>query len=172
MMWFMSASAREPKHDMALEIRTLNRNDQAVARVLILDGLREHFDELDETLNTDLLDIYASYEEQGHVFLLACLDGDTVGAGGLIVGEHEGQIVRVSVAASFRRRGIARALVEALVAEAALHDLDAVWMETNHDWTGAIALYRSIGFEPFTHHDDCIFMRKALARATLVQSTA
>jgi ribosomal protein S18 acetylase RimI-like enzyme len=86
------------------------------------------------------------------------MDGWLVGTGALLVGEVDGQIVRVSVAPAHRRRGLARAIVEALVTEALVRGLDSVWVETNDDWEDAIALYQSIGFLPYDHREGCIFL--------------
>lgn len=133
--------------------------DQSAARAVIESGLKEHFPEFDPGLNTDLDDICASYMSRGHAFLVAEHDGALVATGGLLVGEQEGQIVRVSVLASHRRRGVARAIVTALIAEARRRGLHAVWMETNDDWTSALALYLALGFRPFDHRDGCIYMR-------------
>lgn len=148
---------------MQLRIQAFHRSEQGAARALISAGLRERFPDWDETKNEDLPDIYASYPGRGHVFLVAYLDGRLIGAGGLVVGDGAGQIVRVSVHAAFRNRGIARRIVEALVDEAGLRGLAIVWMETNEDWWAAIALYKSAGFQEFDRRDGCLFMRRELS---------
>jgi hypothetical protein len=50
-------------------IRPFHPNDQNAAQQLILDGLREHWGELDPTLNGDLDDIMGSYVARGTLFL-------------------------------------------------------------------------------------------------------
>ena len=131
-------------------------------RALILAGLGDHFDHVDPTLNPDLDDITASYLVPGHGFLIAEVDGKLAGTGALRIDGDAGQIVRVSVDRQFRRLGIGRALVAALLAAASARGLSRVWMETNDDWHDAIGLYRGCGFRPFDHRDGCIFMERLL----------
>lgn len=150
------------KQPSELTLRPFARADQTAVRQLVLAGLREHFGELDPTRNEDLKDIWASYTSRGHTFLVAERNGCLVGVGALVREARQGQIVRVSVVGAYRRQGIARAIVDALLVEARAYGLNSVWMETNDDWLDAIALYLSAGFRPFDRHDGCIFMRAEL----------
>lgn len=146
----------------ALLIRPFVSADQPAVRALILDGLGDRFDYVDPTLNPDLDDITASYLVPGHGFLVAEVGAELAGTAALRVEAGAGQIVRVSVARQFRRLGIGRALVAALLAVASRRGLRRVWMETNDDWRDAIGLYRGCGFRPFDHRDGCIFMELLL----------
>jgi len=147
-----------------ITIRLFQPEDQSSARQLILDGLREYFGALDDTLNNDLADIQASYAARGHLFLVATIDFTIVGTGALLVHREEGPIVRVSVASRLRRAGIGRAILAALLAEAEARGWPFVWMETNDDWPDAIGFYQAAGFEPCDHRDGCVFMRRRLDR--------
>jgi ribosomal protein S18 acetylase RimI-like enzyme len=129
---------------------------------LILEGLGEHFGQLDPALNPDLIDISCSYLARGHLFLVAEADGMLIGAGALRVEGAEGQIVRVSVGRHLRRQGIGREIVMALVDAARTRGLNRIWMETNDDWHDAIGLYRQCGFREFDRRDGCIFMELGL----------
>jgi putative acetyltransferase len=139
-------------------IRTFAPGDQAAARALILAGLREHWGWLDPSLNPDLDDIAASYIAQGHVFFITEIGQALAGTGALVIDGDNGQIVRVSVSPRWRRRGIGRALVIALLDVARARGLVRVWMETNDDWCDAVSLYRRCGFQEFDHRAGCVFM--------------
>jgi ribosomal protein S18 acetylase RimI-like enzyme len=146
-----------------VRIRPFAPGDQTTARALILEGLREHWGWLDPNLNPDLDDITASYLAPGHVFFVAQSERTLTGTGAVIVDGSVGQIVRVAVHPQWRRRGIARALIAALLEAARARDLDRVWMETNDDWHDAIGLYRRCGFQEFDRREGCIFMALNLA---------
>lgn len=63
--------------------------------------------------------------------------------------ERPGQarIVRMSVAASHRRQGVARQVVEELVARARKRNVQELQVLTDTPWESAIALYRACGFD-------------------------
>jgi putative acetyltransferase len=137
--------------------------DQAAARALILEGLREHWGWLDPSLNPDLDDIAASYVAPGNVFLVAEIGQTLAGTGALVIDGNVGQIVRLSITPQWRRCGIGQALVVTLLDAARTRGLVRVWMETNDDWHDAIGLYRHCGFEEFDHREGSVFMALALA---------
>jgi ribosomal protein S18 acetylase RimI-like enzyme len=139
-------------------IRPFASADQTAARALILAGLREHWGWLDPSLNLDLDDIAASYIAPGHIFFVAEVGRALAGTGALRFEGHSGQIVRVVVSPRWRRRGIGRALVIALLETGRTRGLARVWMETNDDWRAAIGLYQHCGFREFDHREGCIFM--------------
>ncbi len=141
-----------------IRIRPFAPADQAAARTLILEGLREHWGQLDPALNPDLDSITASYITPGHIFLIAEIEHWMAGTGALKVDGDVGQIVRVSVRPQYRRRGVGRALVVALLETARARGLARVWMETNDDWSNAIGLYRQCGFRGYDRREGCIFM--------------
>lgn len=133
--------------DPAIFLRPFTVKDQAPAKALILDGLGDHFPDLDETLNSDLDDISGNYLDRGHAFVIAEADGLVVGAGGLMILDPQlGRLVRVSVARERRRQGIGSAIVAHLVMLARKKGLNQLLVETNHDWSDAISLYRESGF--------------------------
>ena len=153
---------REPS---GLIIRAFAPSDQAAARRLILEGLAEHFGAVDETLNPDIDDIAANYIDRGHLFLVAEDAMGLVGTAALVFEDGaSAQVVRVSVASRWRRRGLARALVMRLIEAGRARGLARLWMETNDDWEPAIALYRACGFTPYDHRDGNIYMEVDLTR--------
>ena len=130
-----------------IAIRPFVAADQAAARALVLAGLGEHFGWTDETANPDLDDIHATYVAPGHRFVVAEVGGELAGTGALVEeAPGVGRLVRMSVAPHHRRRGLGRALVAHLVAEARARGYARLLVETNDDWDDAIALYRRCGF--------------------------
>ena len=104
---------REPS---GLAIRAFAPSDQAAARRLILEGLGEHFGAVDGSCNPDIDDIAANYIGRGHLFLVAEDALGLVGTAALVFEEGaSAQVVRVSVAPCWRRRGLAKALVMRLI---------------------------------------------------------
>jgi [ribosomal protein S18]-alanine N-acetyltransferase len=86
----------------------------------------------------------------GRAYLVA---GDAGGAevllgyAGLAAGGGEADVQTVAVAPSAQGRGVGRALLDALVAEAARRGAPAVLLEVRADNTAAQHLYTSSGFE-------------------------
>lgn len=135
-----------------ISIRPFERKDQDAARNLIQDGLAEHWDEVDPTLNPDLNDIGASYECA--TFLVAWLDGRIVGTGALVPrSDRVAEVVRMSVAAEYRKQGIGRKILERLSQKAEESGIQRIVLETTSSWADAIAFYRRFGFSVTRHHD-------------------
>ena len=135
-----------------LSLRPFRPNDQCAVKALILAGLKEHWGTLDPSLNPDLDDIATTYADA--TFLLACQGSRIVGTGVLKPRDTDaGEIVRMSVAADCRRRGIGRRILDALIADARDRGYARIILETTQTWAGAIAFYQNAGFE-ITHHQD------------------
>lgn len=133
--------------DPRLIIRPFVPRDQAAVRRLILAGLGERFGFIDETLNPDLDDIAATYLRQGHLIDLVEIEDAIVGVGILVAdGPGIGRLVRMSVSAAHRRRGLGRALVAHLIGRAERRGDRRLLLETNDDWHDAIRLYETCGF--------------------------
>ncbi len=131
--------------DDGVTIRPFRPEDQAAAKALILAGLVEHFGYLDPTRNPDLDDIAATYA--GGTFLLAWRGDEIVGTGAL-VHEREGvaRIVRMSVDAPVRRRGIGTQVLQALCEHARAAGYRQIVLETTSTWHEVVAFYRRNGF--------------------------
>ncbi|KAH8829556.1 acyl-CoA N-acyltransferase [Flagelloscypha sp. PMI_526] len=98
------------------------------------------------------------------LFLVATVEGELVGFVGFDVGDRtqldesedypssveprSGEIRHMSVSGRFRRRGIARALVEAVIEHAESHrdELDYILLSTTEYQPAAIKLYERMGF--------------------------
>ncbi len=147
-----------------LLIRDFQPHDQTAARALILAGLGEHFGFIDETLNPDVDDIAAHYVDKGHAFVVVEAAGVLIGTGALIIDPgRTGQMVRVSVHADYRRRGIGQQIVRHLMQVGAARGLESIWIETTTGWQDAIGLYESLGFRVYEADADSTYLRRALA---------
>lgn len=90
------------------------------------------------------------------LLLVADLDGDPVGCGGLRpYGEDAGEIKRMYVDPVVRGRGVARALLAALLAHARSSGMRRLVLETGTEQPEAVALYEREGWlriPPFGHY--------------------
>lgn len=147
-------------------IRPYEPRDQVPVQNLIQDGLAEHFLNFDPALNPDLCNIEASYLQQGSLFLVVESNEELVGTGALIPeSEETGRIVRVSVARSYRRKGIGRLITERLIQAAPRYHYKQVVVETNDDWYDAIRLYKSCGFIEYDRREGEIHMMRQLGKS-------
>ena len=74
-------------------------------------------------------------------------NAELIAAGALVPeGATAARILRVSVARSRRRRGLARSVVEELVRRARQQGLSEVRVSTDTPWHSAVELYRACGF--------------------------
>jgi [ribosomal protein S18]-alanine N-acetyltransferase len=84
----------------------------------------------------------------GHHYLVASEDdGSIIGYGGLAVGQDEAWINNLAVRRDMQRRGIGRALLEALMNEARRSGVRQVLLEVAADNDAAQRLYAGYGFE-------------------------
>ncbi len=142
-----------------LRITPFSPVHQHEARQLILEGLGEHWGFIDEDINTDLVDIEASYASGD--FVLGWM-GDTLVATGALIpeDEHSKRIVRMSVAKGFRRRGFGQQILEHLLAIAKKAPGKVV-LETTETWDDTIAFYLSYGFQIDEHRSGDVHMSLA-----------
>lgn len=147
-------------------VRPFETRDQAAARGVVLEGLGEHFGFIDASLNPDLEDIAASYLAAGQLFLVAEAEGSIVGTAGLLFeSAGEARIVRMSVRSTHRRRGVATALLDALIEEARGRSLAALVARTEPHWDDATSFYARSGFEPFAEDEIDVHLRLPLRPA-------
>jgi GNAT superfamily N-acetyltransferase len=135
-----------------IRIRRFRPGDQTAAKVLILEGLREHWGTIDPGKNPDLDDIAAAYA--GGVFRVAVAGGRIIGTGALVLhGNGEAEIRRMSVVRALRRRGVGGALLRRLIEDARSAGCRRIILETTAAWEEAAAFYLRRGFRK-THRRD------------------
>ncbi len=89
------------------------------------------------------------------LFVIARLDGDAIGCGGLKrVDEATGEIKRIWTAPSARGLGVARRMLRMLEAAAREKGLKALRLDTNRALVEAHALYRSDGYQEVARFND------------------
>ena len=130
-----------------VSIRPFTSADQVPVRALVLAGLRDHWVTLDPTLNPDLDDIAGWYGPLDGCTIVAEIDGRIVGTGTMHrVDDQTGVLVRMSVSAADRGKGIGKALVRSLEDAARSRGYTRLICETTDTWQDAIALYLATGF--------------------------
>jgi GNAT superfamily N-acetyltransferase len=142
-----------------LDIHVLRLAEQAAVRSLILAGLSEHWGTVDPALNRDL-DHQASTYADGTV--LVASDGPAVVGTGTIVRRDalSAEVVRMSVAAEYRRIGLGRRLVDAMIEIARGWGMKRIVLETTAEWTEVVEFYVRCGFT-LTHFEAGTFGRDA-----------
>lgn len=82
-------------------------------------------------------------------YLVDDRDGDVVAYAGLrlVAGARDSDIQTIAVRADHRREGIARALLDTLIAQAIAGGADTLFLDVRVDNEGARTLYESLGFE-------------------------
>ena len=138
-------------------IRTFEAEDQGRVKQLVLQGLEERWGSLDHTLNQDLNDIAGTYGAGRTV--VAELDGQLIGTGTVVRRtDEEAEIVRMSVRADVRRRGLGQRITLELLATAREWGVDRVVLETSSHWEDVVAFYLRCGFR-VSHFEDGPFGR-------------
>lgn len=137
------------------EARSLLEASQALMLDLFTPG-SNHFLSLDALAAPDI------------TFLVARLDGRSVGCGALATRDGYGEIKSMFVDPGTRRAGVAAGLMGQLETEAIAQGLEILRLETGDLLHAALALYRRHGFTvrgPFgsyTAHPHSVFMEKRL----------
>ena len=127
-----------------LDIRPAAPDELGLVADLVMHGLAERWGAVDPQLN---LDLHALTQGVTHgLVLTAWLDGALVGTGALVGGPDVPEVVRMSTAHGYRRRGVAAGVLGALVEAARDGGASRVVLETTATWTGARRLYEHEGF--------------------------
>ncbi len=137
---------------MSLTLSPFTPADQPAVKALVLAGLADHWGTLDLSKNPDLNDIASTYKDT--YFIVAKEQGEVVGCGALVPRMLDtAEVVRMSVAAAARRRGLGCRILSALCAVAKARGFRRVILETTRTWSEVIAFYQSFGFR-ITHYKD------------------
>lgn len=160
MLFFPHLKEIPNKLQRIMKIRTFQKEDQKHAQEIILEGLKEHWGFIDHTLNPDVYDIEKAYLKDGSTFVVLEHDGEIVGTGGLQQTDKDDtvQIVRVSVHAEHRRKGIAKQIVFDLLKQAKNMGYKKMLVETTKTWIAPRTLYNSIGFKEIYETEEDVYM--------------
>ena len=125
---------------------------QAEVMNLVLAGLAEHWGTLDPTKNQDLNDI--SYTYANGIFLVAWQNNQIIGTGALLpMSNDTAEIVRMSVVANMRRKGIGKMILQKICERAKVDGYKRLVVETTETWNEVIEFYKQFGFQ-ITHYLD------------------
>ena len=125
---------------------------QAEAKNLVLAGLAEHWGTLDPTKNQDLNDISSTYANG--FFLVAWQNNQIIGTGALRpMSNDTAEIVRMSVVANMRRKGIGKMILQKICERAKIDGYKRLVVETTETWNEVIEFYKQFGFQ-ITHYLD------------------
>ncbi|UWQ07726.1 GNAT family N-acetyltransferase [Aliiroseovarius crassostreae] len=152
---------------MSIELTKVRQPDEIDAvRMLVwefFDFLRIRYPEMLDTIEAYLVDqdVAGELENFDQYFLpphgecfLARHRGEPAG---IVMmkphGEHDAEMNRMYVRDNARGLGIGRKLGQALIAEARLQGLGAVWLDALYRHVEALPLYESLGFEYYSDPD-------------------
>ncbi|MGA7675632.1 MAG: GNAT family N-acetyltransferase [Rhizomicrobium sp.] len=119
--------------------------------------------------STNGIDV-AGFEAAGGVFVVCYVDDMPVACGAFRPFEGSAEIKRMYVVPALRGRGLARAMLDFLEAEAARRGFSRAILETGRKMTEALGLYRSRGwreipvFGPYVGDPKSICFEKRLAK--------
>jgi len=140
------------KQSQDITILPFQSEYQAEVKNLVLAGLAEHWGTLDPTKNPDLNDISRTYANG--IFLVAWQNNQIIGTGALLpMSSDTAEIVRMSVAAGMRRKGIGRKILQDLCERAKNDGYKRLVLETTETWNEVIEFYKQFGFQ-ITHYLD------------------
>lgn len=154
--------------NIMLSVAEVTEETQEQARRIVCAGLEERFGELDPSYNKDLDDIVSWYAGQGHLFLTGTLEGQMVCTGALIrEGRDVGRIARMSVWKPYRRRGIARCMLQELERRARQKGYAKLMLETTASWLDAVQFYKANGYVEVQRDEEEVHLEKVLSHHAL-----
>ena len=105
---------------------------------------------------------------QANAFGIVCkIDGTLAAYGGMICVLDEGQITNIATLPDFRRRGLAKKVLLAMLDEARERKLSFVTLEVRESNAAAIALYEQLGFVKLGKRPN--FYRKPTEAAVIME---
>jgi RimJ/RimL family protein N-acetyltransferase len=143
-----------------MSVRVLTRADAVAFRELRLRALKEHADAFTSSYEEDMQQPLAATErrisgEDGNVFWGAFVDGRLQGIVGLTreprrKNAHKADVVAMYVAPESGRRGLGRALLQAVIDHArSVAGLEQLVLSVTRSNEAARELYRAAGFTTF-----------------------
>ena len=125
-----------------MEIRPFQASDQALIQTFLEDSEADLSVSTPDDYFDDLKAVATAYE--GGAFFVA-VDGTTlIGIGGL---SPKGEVVRIRVSSTHRRKGVASGILEAILNAAVELKFDELFLHTAESQQAACRLYEAAGFE-------------------------
>ncbi|WP_053072963.1 GNAT family N-acetyltransferase [Rossellomorea marisflavi] len=143
------------------------------AKNLILEGFRERFGWIDETLNPDIKDIAASYDGVDNHFFVGTDQKGIICTGAL---KRQGvsiyEIVRMSVRSDMRSKGLGRTMLQHLEDTAKSLKAVKLILETNRAWEDAVGFYMRSGFVIIGENENRCYFEKILTGSSRTSSVS
>lgn len=92
------------------------------------------------------LSAYSKSAEQDYDYLIVSADGDIITGFALLRCMDDAELIRIAVSPAYRRQGIGRQLLNALIEEIYRRDIHSIFLEVRSSNTAALDLYESAGF--------------------------
>jgi GNAT superfamily N-acetyltransferase len=125
------------------------------------EAMRRYFEELDRRFDDgfdvgDALDEAVDrYNEPSGAFVLAAIDGETVGCGAIVhLDQEAAEVKRMWISPAHRGAGLGRRLLARLEDEVRAAGRTTVVLDTNGSLSEAIALYEAAGYRPTDRYND------------------
>jgi putative acetyltransferase len=132
----------------ALTIRDFQPGDEAAFRRLNEEWITRYF-AVEPKDEKSFADPHSTILNSGGRIFLAFHEDEAVGCCALVfMSPGEFEVAKMAVTQSFQGAGIGRQLLERTIAEARAAGATRLYLETNHNLTPAIRLYKSLGFQP------------------------
>jgi putative acetyltransferase len=132
--------------DIEVTLREFIPGDETAFRTLNEEWITGHF-ALEPKDQAVLDDPQRCILDRGGKIYFAVRRDEIIGCCALLpIGLREYEVAKMAVAPPYRRAGIGRQLLSKIIVEAAGLGANRLYLETNHNLTGAIALYQSLGF--------------------------
>ncbi len=152
--------------DQTLSLRPEEEGDQAVARQIYADSRNDELAAVDWSVDQKQAFIEQQFSAQRHHyrqyysgadFLMACRSGEPVGRLYLCLGREELRLMDIALLARWRRQGLGRAILSAVIELAETRSLDL----TLHVEPGnpARLWYQRLGFQQVEQRGAYSFMR-------------
>lgn len=136
------------KTNTAVTIRDFQPGDEAAFRRLNEEWITRYF-AVESKDEQSFADPQATIIDRGGRIFLAFHEDNPVGCCALVfMSPGEFEVAKMAVTQSLQGAGIGRQLLERTIAEARAAGATRLYLETNHNLTPAISLYRSLGFQP------------------------
>lgn len=102
-----------------------------------------------------------------YIFLLAAVDNEIAGYIGLYIAMDEGDITNIAVKEKFRKQGIAKKILEAMIERCKQRKIININLEVRESNFAAIKLYEKFGFENIGIRKN--FYEKPIENAIIMQ---
>ncbi|MBV6682282.1 GNAT family N-acetyltransferase [Rossellomorea sp. RS05] len=156
-----------------MDISLIKPKECEEAKTLVLEGFRERFGWIDDTLNPDMKDITRHYDGVENHFFVGTDEKGIVCTGAVKKhGASTYEIVRMSVRADMRSKGLGRTMLRHLEDTAKSLKAVKLVLETNRAWEDAVGFYKRSGFIITGENESRFYFEKILTGPSRTSSVS